>query len=51
MLGYARVSTGEQTTDGQVKALTDAGCVRVWTETASGALDRRPQLDLSLIHI
>ena len=51
MLGYARVSTGEQTTDGQLKALTDAGCVRVWTETASGALDRRPQLDQVLDHL
>ncbi len=45
MLGYARVSTTEQNPDLQVDELTAAGCWKVWTDHASGALDRRPQLD------
>jgi DNA invertase Pin-like site-specific DNA recombinase len=45
MLGYSRVSTIEQNPDLQVDELTAAGCWRVWTDHASGALDRRPQLD------
>ncbi len=45
LLGYARVSTTEQNPDLQVDELTAAGCWRVWTDHASGALDRRPQLD------
>ncbi len=48
LLGYARVSTTEQNPDLQVDALTAAGCWRVWTDHASGALDRRPQLDAVL---
>ncbi len=45
LLGYARVSTSEQNPDLQVDELTAAGCWKVWTDHASGALDRRPQLD------
>jgi hypothetical protein len=45
LLGYARVSTTEQNPDLQVDELTAAGFWRVWTDHASGALDRRPQLD------
>ena len=48
LLGYARVSTLEQNPDLQVDELTAAGCWRVWTDHASGALDRRPQLDAVL---
>ncbi len=43
--GYARVSTAEQSADLQVDELVAAGCWRVWTDSASGVLDRRPQLD------
>ncbi len=39
--GYARVSTTEQNPDLQVDELTAAGCGKVWTDHASGALDRR----------
>ncbi len=48
LLGYARVSTTEQNPDLQVDELTAAGCWKVWTDHASGALDRRPQLDAVL---
>jgi len=48
LLGYARVSTIEQNPDLQVDELTAAGCWKVWTDHASGALDRRLQLDAVL---
>ncbi len=48
LLGYARVSTLEQNPDLQVDELTSVGCWKVWTDHASGALDRRPQLDAVL---
>jgi DNA invertase Pin-like site-specific DNA recombinase len=44
LLGYARVSTLEQDTTLQVQALDAAGCYRVFTESASGALTDRAQL-------
>jgi len=42
--GYARVSTDGQTVGPQVEALTAAGAVRVFQETASGAKTDRAQL-------
>lgn len=44
LLGYARVSTLEQQPALQHDALTAAGCERVFTDHASGALDARPML-------
>lgn len=52
-IGYARVSTAEQTLDAQVAALRAAGCSMVRTETRSGAtLEGRPELKtiLDFIH-
>lgn len=45
MVGYARVSTGDQSAEAQVVQLRAAGVERVWTETASGALRERPVLE------
>jgi len=42
---YARVSTGDQDAQLQHDALTAAGCYRIFTDTASGALQSRPELD------
>ncbi len=47
-LGYARVSTTEQNPDLQVDELSASGCWEVWTDHASGVLDRRPQLEAVL---
>ena len=44
LLGYARVSTGDQSPDLQLDALRAAGCYRVFVDTASGALTTRPEL-------
>lgn len=43
-IGYARVSTTDQSLDMQIDALRKAGCERIYTETACGARDDRPEL-------
>jgi DNA invertase Pin-like site-specific DNA recombinase len=45
LLGYARVSTTDQSPDSQADALTAEGCEQVWTDVASGVRARRPALD------
>jgi len=50
-IGYARVSTGEQTLDLQHDALTRAGCGKIYQETASGAKADRPVLDEVLSYL
>ena len=42
--GYARVSTDDQKADLQIAALKAAGCRHVFTDTASGAASKRPEL-------
>lgn len=43
-IGYARVSTLEQSTDLQAESLRAAGCDKVFLEKASGARADRPEL-------
>src|SRR5947209_2225072 len=50
-IGYARISTGEQTLDLQLDALQAAGCGKVFTDTASGAKTERPGLTDALSHL
>ena len=48
IIGYARVSTVEQSLDRQIDQLTEAGCKRIYQEKASGASKERPELDRML---
>src|SRR5512135_3243915 len=51
LVGYARVSTLEQTLALQQDALTKAGCERLFTDTASGSQVVRPGLEEALTYI
>lgn len=44
LLGYARVSTAQQTVDQQLDALYAAGVEKVWSDVMSGMRDDRPGL-------
>src|SRR6266545_1667151 len=48
LIGYARVSTQEQTLALQQDALKTIGCEHIFTDTASGAKTDRPGLDQAL---
>jgi DNA invertase Pin-like site-specific DNA recombinase len=48
LIGYARVSTLDQTLDLQKDALRAAGCEKIFTDTASGATTERKGLDQAL---
>jgi DNA invertase Pin-like site-specific DNA recombinase len=45
------VSTLDQNPALQIDALTAAGCVRIFTDHASGTRERRPQLDATLDYL
>ena len=51
LIGYARVSTQDQTLALQQDALQAAGCDRVFTDTLSGATDVRPGLEQALAYV
>ena len=48
ILGYARVSTGDQDVAGQTMRLTEAGAIKVFTDVRSGRTMDRPGLDALL---
>jgi DNA invertase Pin-like site-specific DNA recombinase len=50
-IGYARVSTKEQSFDVQVDALNQAGCDEIYRDVCSGARAERPALGELLSHI
>jgi DNA invertase Pin-like site-specific DNA recombinase len=51
LIGYARVSTTDQTLALQQDALQEAGCEQLYTDTASGSLAERPGLTQALSHL
>ena len=51
LVGYARVSTEDQNLDLQLSELKKAGCKRVFTDKASGAVSSRPGLAEALSHL
>ncbi len=50
LIGYARVSTGEQNLDLQVDALKQAGCGEIYTDEMSGTKSERPGLAKALAY-
>src|SRR5919112_3559820 len=50
-IGYARVSTDEQTLDLQLDALNAAGCAQIFTDRVSAAKSERPGLTNALGHL
>ncbi|SDU76820.1 Site-specific DNA recombinase [Jiangella alkaliphila] len=44
LIGYARISTGAQSLDRQIDALTSAGCRRIFADEKSGKNALRPEL-------
>jgi len=51
LIGYARVSTQDQTLDLQTDALTRAGCEKIFTDTTSGSKSDRPGLQDAMDHL
>jgi DNA invertase Pin-like site-specific DNA recombinase len=51
LIGYARISTSEQSLDLQLDALERAGVEKVFSDVASGAKAARPGLDQALSHV
>ena len=48
LIGYARVSTQDQSLDLQTEALTKAGCKKIFTDKISGSRAERPGLTKAL---
>jgi DNA invertase Pin-like site-specific DNA recombinase len=50
-LGYARVSTEDQTLNTQCQRLSTAGCEKIFEEKISGATRNRPKLEKLIEHL
>lgn len=50
-IGYARVSTKDQSLDGQIDTLKDFGCERIFSEKISGRKVKRTELDKCLDYL
>jgi len=50
-IGYARVSTEEQSLDAQRERLEEAGCERIFSEKESGTRSNRPKLEEAFDHL
>ena len=48
LIGYTRVSTGDQSLTLQIDALEEAGCERVFQDQVSGIVNARPNLSQEL---
>ena len=48
LIGYARVSTGDQSLSLQIDALEGAGCERIFKDQVSGSIKDRPSLEQAL---
>jgi len=51
LIGYARVSTQDQTLDLQTDALARAGCEQLFTDTMSGSTSERPGLQEAMNYL
>src|SRR5438309_7348420 len=51
LIGYARVSTSDQTLNLQKDALEKIGCSKIFTDTISGATTERQGLDEALAYV
>lgn len=51
LIGYARVSTADQSLQLQLDALKEANCKRVFSDKISGSRNARPGLDEALSHM
>ncbi len=51
LVGYARISTPEQSFDLQVDALEKAGCEKIFKETFSGAKTERKALNDAMAYV
>src|SRR5713226_3864979 len=51
LIGYARVSTQDQTLNLQLDALKNIGCSKIFSDTISGATTERPGLTEALAYV
>lgn len=48
LIGYARISTQDQTLQPQIDVLKDTGCEKIFTDIASGVRTQRPGLEQAI---